>query len=228
MGKRVLKRAQVTLSLRIYGLDSAGRPFSELARTLDVTAWGARLAGVCRELVPGDVIGIRVGANKGRFRVIWVGTPATDNARHVGVEGLEATKNVWGVDIPRCADGGHEPPARRIVDRRRHSRQTCLGGVRVCTAANRSFWAELTDVSMDGCYISTSFSLSRGTAVNLQLNIASMQIEIRGVARACHPGVGIGVEFIRTRDVNEQLRSLLRSLGQRATSRKPAHTLKGA
>lgn len=228
MGKRVLKRAQIILSLHIYGLDSAGRPFNELAQTLDLTAWGARLAGVCRELVAGDVIGIRVGANKGRFRVIWVGAPATDNTRQVGLEGLDATKNVWGIDIPRCADGGCDPPARRIVDRRRQLRHACLGGVRGRTETNRSFWAEVTDVSMDGCYLNTTHTLSAGTAVTLLMNIGSMQIATRGVVRACHSGVGIGIEFIHTRDVNEQLRSLLRSLGRPATSRKPAHTLKSA
>ena len=53
MGRRTQKRTKTALAVRIFGLDKAGKPFSELGHTLDITSSGARLGGVSRELTRG-------------------------------------------------------------------------------------------------------------------------------------------------------------------------------
>src|SRR5512141_450151 len=90
-------RVRTVLPVRIFGMDSAGKPFTALAHTLDITRSGAKLAGVQQTLSPGEVIGVQRGTDKARFRVAWVGTQSTRTAGQVGVECVQENKNIWNV-----------------------------------------------------------------------------------------------------------------------------------
>jgi PilZ domain len=54
------------------------------------------------------------------------------------------------------------------------------------------------DVSATGMFISTSQSFPEGTVLNLKFRLAVSGVEVRtrGEVRYCHPGIGMGVEFI--------------------------------
>src|SRR3954469_23849024 len=100
MGRRIDDRVPATLSIRVWGMDSAGRPFSSPARTIDVTRTGARITGLEHACQKGDVIGIQCGELKARFRVVWVGNSGSARAGQVGVHCVESGKYIWGVALP--------------------------------------------------------------------------------------------------------------------------------
>ncbi len=96
MQRRGQKRIPILLSVRIWGMDAAGKAFIEDVKTFDITAHGARLQGLhCRQK-PGDVIGVQHAGEKARFKVVWVGTPQTPLEGQIGVFCLEPQKNIWG------------------------------------------------------------------------------------------------------------------------------------
>ena len=54
------------------------------------------------------------------------------------------------------------------------------------------------DISATGMFISASQSFPEGTVLDLKFRLAATGVEVRtrGEVRYCHPGIGIGVEFI--------------------------------
>jgi hypothetical protein len=98
--KRHRKRIKVVLPIRVWGTDANGKPFVSLSHTLDVTPTGARIGGVTDAVAPGDRVGITRGMKKAHFRVAWVGTPGTPSEGQIGVELLEAGKDIWGLRLP--------------------------------------------------------------------------------------------------------------------------------
>ncbi len=101
MGKRREQRTELALPVRIWGMDTDGRVFSEDICTVDVTPVGARLAGVTTPLHVGSVIGIQHGNSKARFRVVWVGAPGTARNGQIGVHLTETGKYIWGRPLQR-------------------------------------------------------------------------------------------------------------------------------
>ena len=100
MGLRRDQRHPLVLSVRISGIDSEGKPFSQASCTLDVNKHGARLYGIRCLKGPGEIITIQYKKNRGRFRVVWVGEPRTPRDGQVGIRNLEPENDVWGLDLP--------------------------------------------------------------------------------------------------------------------------------
>ena len=65
-------RAEIELTLIVWGVDTRGERFVQEARARDISLSGALLCGLKAELRSGDVIGILYGARKARYRVVWV------------------------------------------------------------------------------------------------------------------------------------------------------------
>lgn len=68
------------------------------------------------------------------------------------------------------------------------------------------------DLSSTGMFITSTRSFPEGTVLNLKFRLAVTGVEVvtRGEVRYCHPGVGIGVEFIdlspeAARDIEAEL-----------------------
>src|SRR6266852_1081393 len=72
MPKEPEPRVDVNLPIRVFGMDAEGRPFSQKAHAQNISQHGARLAGLEKQLKPGDVIGVQFGDQKTRCKVIWV------------------------------------------------------------------------------------------------------------------------------------------------------------
>ena len=93
MGDRQKPRFRMVLPVNIWGTDSTGKAFHQLAYTLDISTGGARLADVKVGLKRGDVVAVRYKQAKARFRVAWVGN------NQAGIEYLPGEKFIW-IELP--------------------------------------------------------------------------------------------------------------------------------
>ena len=55
--------------------------------------------------------------------------------------------------------------------------------------------ANLTDLSLGGCYVQTESPFPQSSAVDLCLRAAGLEIHTEGLVRVMHPGHGMGIEF---------------------------------
>jgi len=224
MGRRLDDRTPNELSIRIWGMDSAGRPFSSQARTIDITRTGARITGIEHICQKGDVIGIQHGEQKARFRVVWVGNPGSAKAGQVGVHCVESGKYIWGVQLPdrKWAIDPHPIPgmgsvvalADNIVSRdsmgmkvsklppvkpgarRVHRRVSCTGSLEISPEGGAAkLQALLSDISASGCYAELGNPLPVNTRVQFDMRIRQRELRGHGIVRQCHPGVGMGISF---------------------------------
>lgn len=99
MGDRKRPRTKMVLPVRMWGMDSAGKPFNVLAYTLDISSTGARLGGVRVPLSVGEAVTLQYKQQRALFKVAWVGRPGEKTHEQVGIYTLEADKHVW-LEIP--------------------------------------------------------------------------------------------------------------------------------
>jgi len=93
MGRRQKPRFRMVLPVSIWGTDTDGNAFHQLAYTLDISTGGARLAGVMASLASGEIVTVRYRQSKARFRVAWVGN------NQVGIQYVEGEKFIW-IELP--------------------------------------------------------------------------------------------------------------------------------
>ena len=102
MSKRREPRVTVPLSVRLWGLDSRGKVFSQNVRTLNIATNGARLYGVTAQLEEGFIVGLQCGNMRARFMVVWVGEKGTSREGQVGLRAV--TNGIWSVALPTAAE----------------------------------------------------------------------------------------------------------------------------
>ena len=93
-------RTKAVLPVRVKGRDSSGRPFEDLVHTLDVTAQGARLGSVRRELNLLDEITIFYRQRKIQFRVVWTKKMKGTSEFQVGLQAVTHDSEAWGLSVP--------------------------------------------------------------------------------------------------------------------------------
>ncbi len=93
-------RTKAVLPVRVKGKDSAGKPFEELAHTLDVTPEGARLGSVRRQLNLLDEITIFYRQRKIQFRVVWTKKMQGTSEFQVGLQAVSRDSEAWGLNLP--------------------------------------------------------------------------------------------------------------------------------
>jgi hypothetical protein len=93
------REVRISKPLRVWvrGKDRSGQKYSQSALAVDISKRGARLDGVGYLTWPGEIVEVRRGWRRARFRVIWVGDGA--QAEQAGVHSLEPGKNIWGVPL---------------------------------------------------------------------------------------------------------------------------------
>jgi len=101
--KRRGSRTKAVLPVRIKGKDSAGKPFEELAHTLDVTASGVRLGSIRRELSEQDEVTIFFRQRKMQFRVVWTKKMKGTSEFQVGLQAATQEKEAWGMTFAENA-----------------------------------------------------------------------------------------------------------------------------
>lgn len=92
-------RAKAVLPVRVKGVDSSGKAFEELVHTLDVTASGARLGSVRRELNVLDEVTVFYRQRKMQFRVIWTKKMKGTSEFQVGLQAVTQEREAWGMNF---------------------------------------------------------------------------------------------------------------------------------
>lgn len=72
--------------------------------TVDISNWGARLAGLEEVLEPGEVVKLECGNRAASFRVVWAGAQGTANAGQAGLECLAVDSDLWKMDLRQLED----------------------------------------------------------------------------------------------------------------------------
>ena len=107
------------LKVWVRGVDPNGDPFVQSAYTVDVSQAGARLNGLGCVTRPGEVIEVKRGWRKARFRVVWIGQVGTPQADEIGILCVDGNKSIWGVPAPK-----HEINSAAILSTRENGRRS--------------------------------------------------------------------------------------------------------
>jgi hypothetical protein len=100
MSARHCDRISLVVPVEVVLQDESGRR-TVAATTVDASAYGARLAnfqeGVA--IAVGQTVTIFYRSRHCNFRVAWIGKVGTAHESHIGLESLDSSKNLWGIDF---------------------------------------------------------------------------------------------------------------------------------
>jgi hypothetical protein len=198
-GSREEIRIEAVYPVRLWGMDSSGKPFIEAASTLNISRRGALLKDAPAKLSVGDTVGLRSGDRKCRFEVIWVGRKGTLDEGYLGLKIVEDGKHIWDPKILEESadeiDTYIRPPQRenRLLTRLKCSLSAEVGSDGSASRA-RTF---ITDISIGGCYV----SMPAPCALEGKLTIAlwlddRTKLWLDGIVISHHKGLGMGVKFL--------------------------------
>ena len=227
MGKRRQTRIKSVLPVRVWGVDSQGKPFAEVAHTLDISYAGVRLGGISTAVDIGSVVALQCRHRKGQFSVSWLGRPGSSRDKQIGLRNMEPSRDLFGMNLTDAylvddfvGNLEMEESNRKDRETRRTPRYNCSGGADFASPNSRNTnWAELQDISKFGCYLTTLSPLPVGTEIELAVHLEDDRIQVVGLVRTCHPMVGMGVEFQRffTDDEESKLDAKLKKLREGAS-----------
>jgi hypothetical protein len=212
MGNRRDPRIPARLQVRIAGMDVNKRALLQIVTTRNISRQGALLEGLQGTLKPGEIISITYKNNKARFRVSWVGDPGTDRAGQIGVQSVDPAKCIWDAAIlpPPVADGYAAPSAK---ERRQHRRVQCkLGAELHIEGAESLARAEVTNISVGGCFVEMSTVLPEKSRLKLMVWVNDTKLTFKGFVVNQRPGFGISIRFTEmSEDTREQLQRFIQS-----------------
>jgi hypothetical protein len=207
-------RVDISLDVKVWGMDLYGKPFVQHARTVNASSVGARLIGIdcVRE---GEVISLQHENQKARCKVIWVGRDAA-KSRQIGIQVVEPDKRLFGAKLKAPAVqttqsasrftgfAGTAPvmqQARRTMPeptgtRRAQQRFHCTGGIEM--RRNESappIFGNLSDLSLTGCYVETVSTLPVGSEILFMLRIRESVVRGRAQVKTSNHAVGLGLIF---------------------------------
>src|SRR4051812_16060650 len=209
MGKRITDRLKLVLPVRIWGMDTTGKPFHQMAHTLNVNKSGARLGGV-RVIVGNDeIVGVQYKHKKARFKVVWLGKPGTKSQEQLGITRIAGEPEIWPVELPtlEIRDDYEAPvPKKKEADKRELKRYACSGGieVRVRHSQRTGVWGALTEISLGGCYTQMTSPYAKDSAVDFVIRVGTVEIKGHGIIRASVNGAGMGVDFVGIPDIDRE------------------------
>jgi diguanylate cyclase (GGDEF)-like protein len=89
-------------------------------------------------------------------------------------------------------------------DRRAHPRLKCRVTIELQTeAGGLPMYANLTDISMGGCYVETSSILTAGSKITLRFSMDNAGLSAEGIVTRLDPGAGVAVQF---KEMNREAR----------------------
>src|SRR3954452_24577101 len=88
------------LSGRLKGKEHTCKAFEELVHTLDVTASGALIGSVRRDLNVDEEVTIFYRQRKMQFRVVWTKKMKGTSEFQVGLRATTQDKEAWGLALP--------------------------------------------------------------------------------------------------------------------------------
>ena len=222
---RKQKRTRVALPVRVSRWIAGHSTASQMACTLDITPDGARLNGIYSAQEPGEIIAIERGKSRALFRIVWIGARGTAQAGQVGVQCIEPEKRIWEVDFPPEADepyGAIKPVMLQsaLPEGERNKRFMCTAHAEIINgkSADGPVHAQVSDISVAGCYIRMGNPMPSRSQVRMTLYIHSAEVHMKGVVGACDKDRGMWVEFSAIR--NGDLEPLQRALSELAAAKK--------
>jgi len=212
MTQRPEPRLDTDLPIRVWGMDSHGKPFIQHVRAKNISNQGALVSGVECELKPGDIIGVQVEQKKARCRIVWVVDAGGIYKNQVGLQLLEGQECPWkeALSGPAAAP----TPSAHPSNRRRRARHKISFNLELRDErTNVPMRVNATDISGNGCYIEMIMPMAVGTALKVDFWIEQEHVNSSAIVRTCDPGVGMGIEFLTlTPDLQERFQSLLEKL----------------
>jgi hypothetical protein len=207
-------RVDISLDVKVWGMDVYGKPFVQHARTVNASSVGARLIGIdcVRE---GEVISLQHENQKARCKVVWVGRDAA-KSRQIGIQVVEPDKKLFGAKLKSPAiqttqyTSGFSgfagtaqvaQQARRSMPeptgtRRSQQRFHCTGGVEMRRNEGAPpVFGNLSDLSLTGCYVETVSTLPVGSEVLFMLRVRESVVRGRAQVKTSHHAVGLGLVF---------------------------------
>lgn len=206
-------RAETQIPVRVWGMDADARPFTQNAVANNISGDRAQLLGINHPLKAGDIIGIRHGEKKARFKVVWVTDGGMLRKTEAGVQIVEGQESPWQeMAKPQERTFAPEKINRRFV---RHKIQFPIQ-IRLADTQSARMNTNATDIGGRGCYVETMLPLPLGTQGTIMFWMDDEKVQTTAVVRSSDPGVGMGIEFT-TLDTHVQER-LQQFLDQMDTS----------
>jgi len=104
MDRRRSHRVTTYLPVRIWGVDAKSQPFMQLAKVKNISAGGAVIEGLLRQVKPGEVLHVQAGGRTALFRVAWAGKTGLRRDGQIGIEYLPAQPSIWDLDLGACSE----------------------------------------------------------------------------------------------------------------------------
>jgi hypothetical protein len=188
-------RATLDLKVRVWGMGSNDRPFSQPATAQNVSATGACIYGIEAELKVGDIIGVQYETKKARCKIVWVVDAGALKKTQVGVQLVADQECPWTVAMPQEMQSDERTKISQD-NRRKFARHRISFPIEVRDErVNTPLRVNATDISGNGCYVETVMPLPVGTSLRLEFWIEQERIAASATVRTRDPGVGMGIEF---------------------------------
>jgi PilZ domain len=212
MDRRRESRITTALPVMVRGLDAHGRPFEQVAHTVDISPTGARLKGIGYLTRPGRPINLEYKGQIYGFHAVWVGAAKSPRFGQVGISLSEPSWRFWKETLhgyfPHSEAAAGERAAPQFsggapfgfeddgeVEKRRFSRIDCDIPARVGATGCGSWRTGLvTSISLNGCFIETRDPAPLGSVVEMSLEVGG-GTQSRGMVRRSVPALGMGIEF---------------------------------
>jgi hypothetical protein len=215
MEKRADQRYTLSCPMKVFGMDSRGKPFIETARALNISPGGIHLAGLKAQNRVGEVIGIQYSGAKVRATVVWVGSPDSSLDGHIRVQVVGNDTAIWQAAQHLLQSFAPEKDSQVASgDRRSARRFACHGSVKLrLRGVGHPVWAAVSDVSLTGCYVETAAPAPPTTTLEMVLEVEGHTVHAIGEVRCSYPGVGMGILFTKVAESDrKQLETLLSKL----------------
>jgi hypothetical protein len=213
-------RAETQIHVRVWGMDADARPFSQNAVANNLSGQGAQILGISHPLKTGDIIGIKHGGKKARFKVVWVTDGGMLRKIEAGVQIVEGQESPWqGMAKPEEFTFAPGKINRRFV---RHKIHFPIE-IGLADAQRAHMNTNATDIGGRGCYVETLLPLPLGTQGTITFWMDEEKVQTTAVVRSSDPGVGMGIEFT-TLDthVQERLQQFLDKMDTSSPEEDPA------
>jgi PilZ domain len=201
---------KVDLLIRVFGMDAGGRPFSQDAHCQNISARGAQLSGLEKQLRPGDIIGVQFGDRKARCTVMWAGDGGRARKIEAGVKILLGQPCPWQAELerPRTKTGGPISRTAPVAkDKRKFPRQRIAFAIEIVdgnSSASR-LQTSTADIAGGGCYVETRHPLPLRKMLNITFWLNSKRVQTEAIVRTSDSGVGMGIEFIGLDEAMQKL-----------------------
>jgi hypothetical protein len=182
--------------------------------------------GISHPLKTGDIIGIKHGEKKARFKVAWVTDGGTLRKIEAGVQIVEGQQSPW----PEMASPEELTFAPGKIKRRfvRHKIQFPIQ-IGLADAQRARMNTNATDIGGRGCYVETLLPLPLGTQGTITFWMDDEKVQTTAVVRASDPGVGMGIEFTTLdTQVQERLQQFLDKMDTPPPDEDPADSATNA